>query len=328
MSRRMIGATGLLLAMVLAGCGYEATPVPQPEAAPSSTAPSVSDPPCETTPETYRSYEPRDVEGDALRRIRDRERLIVGVSADTYRMGAFDPFSGRIEGFDIEFAKRVAAEIFEDDFNLGANLQLRVITAADRIPALQDGEVDLVIRNMTITCDRWTDVAFSTVYYAATQKVLVSEDLDDGNPDNGEYDTPTDLAGLRVCAPTGSTSLDKIDEESSEAIIEPASTHTGCLVKFQQGDVDVITGDDTVLAGLAAQDPYAVVPEQEPFSEEPYGIAANQDDIDLVQFVNAVLEEMRADGSWQAAYDRWLASRLGPTDPAINPPTPLYGRTP
>ena len=40
-----------------------------------------------------------------------------------------------------------------------------------------------------------------------------------------------------------------------------AATHTGCLVLFQNGEVDAIAGDDTVLAGLVAQDPYAVVPQ-------------------------------------------------------------------
>jgi len=318
--------TGLLLATLLAGCGYEATPVPGPPEASSPPAPAPA-PECTSDVDPLASYPPSDEVVGKVAEIRDRGRLVVGVSADTYRMAAFDPFSGRIEGFDIEFAKRVAAEIFGPTFSPGANLQLRVITAAERIPALQEGEVDLVVRNMTINCDRWTDVAFSSVYYAATQKVLVSEELADGDDTtNGEYDSPADLAGLRVCAPTGSTSLVNITDAEPEAIIEPASTHTGCLVKFQQGEVDAITGDDTVLAGLAAQDPYAVVPDQEPFSNEPYGIAAKSQDVELVQFVNAVLEEMRADGSWQAAYDRWLAPRLGPADPALNPPTPNYDR--
>jgi polar amino acid transport system substrate-binding protein len=43
-----------------------------------------------------------------------------------------------------------------------------------------------------------------------------------------------------------------------------------------------------------------------------------------VKFVNAVLEDMRADGSWQAIYDRWLKSALSGVE-AIQP-TPIYGR--
>ena len=45
---------------------------------------------------------------------------------------------------------------------------------------------------------------------------------------------------------------------------------------FQNGEVDAITGDDTVLAGLAAQDPYAVVPDQKAFTAEPYGLGVQQ----------------------------------------------------
>jgi hypothetical protein len=80
-----------------------------------------------------------------------------------------------------------------------------------------------------------------------------------------------DLSGQRVCAPAGSTSLDKLKTSFPEVKVVTAATHTGCLVKFQQGQADAITGDDTVLAGLAAQDPYATVVGA-PFTSEPYGI--------------------------------------------------------
>ena len=51
--------------------------------------------------------------------------------------------------------------------------QLKVITAAQRIPALEKGDVDIVARNMTINCDRWKQIAFSTEYYRSGQKILV-----------------------------------------------------------------------------------------------------------------------------------------------------------
>ncbi len=69
-----------------------------------------------------------------------------------------------------------------------------------------------------------------------------------------------------------------------------ADTHTGCLVLFQQGKVDAITGDDTVLAGLVAQDPYAKVTRAPAFSDEPYGLGMPKNDPDFVRFVNGVLE--------------------------------------
>ena len=91
---------------------------------------------------------------------------------------------------------------------------------------------------------------------------------------------------------------------------------------FQQGEVDAITGDDTVLAGLAAQDPYARSP-GDAFTAEPYGLGFNEDHVDFVRFVNGVLEQMRSDGRWTAVLRPWLQPALGP---APAPPTPVYGR--
>jgi polar amino acid transport system substrate-binding protein len=333
MNRVRVALAGVgVLAALLAGCGYDDTPLPEaPKAEPPATAP---DPECTTVDADYASYEPSDdvVPGGKVEEIRDRGRLIVGVSADTYLMASANPEEGnKIEGFDIEFAKAIGRAIFEDTdagFEAGRNIQFRVITAAKRIELLQSGDLDLVVRNFTINCSRWQDIAFSQVYYGATQKVLVSKSLADSG-----YGGIEDLSGLDVCAPIGSTSLDNVLDAADEAGVdppelEPADNHTGCLIKFQRGEVDAITGDDTVLAGLAAQDPYAVVPQQDPLNPEPYGIGANQDDVDLVKFVNAVLEDMRGTGDgnspWQAAYSRWLKPALSGVDAAQPPPTQPY----
>jgi polar amino acid transport system substrate-binding protein len=251
--------------------------------------------------------------GSTMRRIQERGRLIAGVSADTYLLGSRNPFNGKIEGFDIDMVKAVSKAIFGDE----NKYELKVITAADRIPALQDGTVDIVARNMTVNCERWEDIAFSSVYYLSGQKILVRR--------GSKAKSLDDLAGQRVCAPAGTSSMTNLEREQPDAEPVSASNHTGCLVLFQQGDIDAITGDDTVLAGLAAQDPYAVVPDQDTFSDEPYGLGMNSKDVDFVRFVNGVLEEMRSDGEWTKSYDRWLSGALGP---APAPPKPEYGRTP
>jgi polar amino acid transport system substrate-binding protein len=74
------------------------------------------------------------------------------------------------------------------------------------------------------------------------------------------------------------------------------------LVRWQQGQVDAITGDDAILAGLAQQDPSAVVAGPTNVGSEPYGLAVNKDSVDFVQFLNALLEQMRGNGEWQKAY--------------------------
>ena len=196
-------------------------------------------------------------------------------------------------------------------------VQLRVITAADRLPVLQKDEVDVVVRNMTINCSRWESIAFSAEYYASGQKILVRKGSD--------ITGLSTLAGHKVCAPTGTSSLDNLRRLAPKATAVEAPNHTSCMVKFQQGDVDAITGDDTVLAGLASQDPYAVVLKEKPFTSEPYGIGVNKDHVDLVRFINGVLEKMRGDGAWENSYRTWLAPTLGRSP---GQPRPQYGRQP
>ena len=318
-AQRPVAATFTAFAVAaLAACtsfGYEPTPLPQSSAsatASPSASPTTAEPPCRNA---LKSYTPPAAiptnlsDYPTVDKIRERGRLIVGGSATSMLLAARNPISGRIEGFDVDLARQIAKAIFGDP----DKIQRRVVTNADRIPVLQDGSVDLVISAMTINCARWQQIAFSAEYYRAGQKVLIQRGTKATSLD--------DLGGQRVCAPAGSTSLDKLNTFPDVKVVT-AATQTDCLVKFQQGQTDAITGDDTVLAGLAAQDPYAKVV-GDPFTSEPYGIGAPAGSTDLVRYVNAVLAQTISDGSWKASYNRWLAPALGP---APTPPTPVYGR--
>jgi polar amino acid transport system substrate-binding protein len=315
--RRICAIPVTLGVLVLAACGVAETHVPASPAAPEVSGGAA--PVAQDCPDRLQSYAPEAKNpldlpaGSTMAAIKERGRLIAGVSADTYLLGARNPVSGAVEGFDIDQVKQIAKAIFGDE----NRYQLRIITAAQRLQVLQDHEVDVVARNMTITCDRWTSIAFSAEYYLSGQKILVRKGSDITGLDT--------LAGHRVCAPTGTSSMDNLIRLAPDAEPVGADNHTGCLVLLQQGDVDAITGDDTVLAGLAAQDPYAVVLDEPAFTEEPYGIGMAPDQVDLVRFVNAVLEREHADGSWEASYQQWLAPTLGKSP---SQPTPQYGRTP
>ena len=308
-------------ATVLSACtlfSYSPTPLPAPASTPQPTTSASTAQPssCGNPVASYQPIGPARPTtipiGSTMAKIRERGRLIAGVSADTYLLGSRNPFTGEIEGFDIDMVKAVTEAIFGDE----NRFQLKVITAAQRIPALEQGDVDLVARNMTINCDRWEQIAFSTEYYRSGQKILVRK--------GSKANSINDLNGQKVCAPIGTSSMDNLIKKAPKAIPVGASTHTGCLVLFQEGQVAAITGDDTVLAGLAAQDPYAVVPEQRAFTAEPYGLGFNAEDVDFVRFVNARLDQMRTNGEWTQIYNRWLRDPLGP---APNPPDSVYGRT-
>ncbi|KZX19832.1 glutamate ABC transporter substrate-binding protein [Rathayibacter tanaceti] len=262
------------------------------------------------------SYAPTGVtDSPRLTAVRDRGSLRVGVSADTLLMSARNPITGSIEGFDVDIAREIARAI------LGSPdaVTYVVITSAQRLPSLAGGDgapqVDMVARTLTMTCDRWSSIAFSSEYYDAGLKVLVSDD-----PEGPRVASIDDLDGKRVCAPSGTTTFSRLQNDYPEVTAVEADTHSQCLAQFQEGKVDAIAGDDTILAGFVAQDPYATVI-GDALSSEPYGLGLPADDPDFVRFVNGALETIRSDGRWQSIYDRWLGV-LG----EASPPAAEYGR--
>jgi polar amino acid transport system substrate-binding protein len=91
------------------------------------------------------------------------------------------------------------------------------------------------------------------------------------------------------------------------------------MVLFQQGSVEGIVSDNTVLNGFATQDPYAHVVGPQ-FTNEPYGLGFNKADVNLVRYVNALLAKWRTDGTWAAIYHKWLPGAVP------SPPPAVYGR--
>lgn len=248
--------------------------------------------------------------GSTMKKIQERGRLIVGVSPDSLLWGFEDPQSHEFRGFDIDIARQVARAIFGTD---EGHIQFKALTSADRIPALKNGDVDMVVQTMTITRDRWQQIDFSEEYYHAAQRLLVS--VDSG------VTSIEQMSGKKVCAATGSTSVKNIEKYGVQQV--SVDNWTMCLVLLQLGQVDAVSTDDTLLAGLQSQDPTtAVVGEK--FTDEPYGIGVAKGHDDFVRFINGVLVTIKKDGTWTNIYNRWMG-RIGA---APQPPVGTYSETP
>jgi polar amino acid transport system substrate-binding protein len=309
----------LAVALTVAGCGSSAAPAsvsvapvePWPAGAKEvTTAPAAANAECDRDASLRPGPLPSPgamPAGSTMAAIAERGRLIVGVDQNTYLFGFRNPATGQLEGFDIDIAREIARSIFGDP----ERVQLRVVDASQRESALQSGEVDLVARTFSITCDRKRNVAFSTVYYYANQRILTIK--------GSGIDSPAALSGKRVCAVSGTTSLSALFALNPRPKLFSAATWTDCLVMLQQDQVDAISTDDVVLSGLALQDPNVEVVGPS-IAVEPYGIGIKKENSDLVRFVNGVLEKIRDDGTWQQLYD----ARLRTLGPSPGPPPARY----
>ncbi|WLP88975.1 glutamate ABC transporter substrate-binding protein [Gordonia sp. NB41Y] len=245
--------------------------------------------------------------GSTMAAIQRRGRLIVGTDIGSNPFSFRDPITGDIQGFDVDIAREISDAIFGDP----DRIEYRVLTSAERSEALETGDVDIVVKTMSITCDRLRSVSFSSPYYIASQRILV--------PRNSGIDDIDGLAGKRVCAARGSTSIGRIQAEQPKATMVTTTTWADCLVMLQQGQADAVSTDDAILAGLAAQDPWVEMIGPG-LGAEYYGVGIPKGHDDMVRFVNGVLAQTRTDGRWYEIYNRWLAN-LGP---GYGPPQAVY----
>ncbi|RAJ44262.1 polar amino acid transport system substrate-binding protein [Kitasatospora sp. SolWspMP-SS2h] len=253
--------------------------------------------------DTGASLPPGQRVGAKIQEIRRRGRLVVGVDQSAYNWGYRDSQTGRIEGFDIDLARAVAESVLGDP----DKVVLKTVSTADRINVLKDHQVDLIARAMTVTCERKKQIAFSAPYFKVSQRVVAPKAAH-------ATSVAQALGGKRVCAALNSSSHTelKADPHGAASVVTP-DNQLDCLVLMELGEADATLSDSSLAAAMVAQDRTMELA-GESFLPTYMGVGMNQDDTDLVSWVNQVLVEWRG-GGWQASYDTWLRPSMGVPDP-------------
>ncbi len=287
-----------------------AVPVLRPSGVVEQPAPpTATDDDDNSSCEPRASYRPDGaVTGQTLTQIRERGLLRVGGQQTYFLLSYRDPVSGEMSGFEVDLAREMAKAILGDPNKIQF---VALASLRERETALQEGVVDIVFASMNMTCARWNNVAFSTEYMSGGQKVLVSR--------RSTATGMADLGDKKVCASNGSTDIARIRDTPSHPIAVGAANATDCLLLLQQGQVDAVSTGENILAGLAAQDKNTKIVGPR-LSDAPVGAAMNTKALDLVRFVNGVLERLRSTGEWTRLYDIWLKPVIG----LATPPSPVY----
>ncbi|MGW2049014.1 glutamate ABC transporter substrate-binding protein [Streptomyces sp. NPDC001858] len=221
------------------------------------------------------------------------DKIKIGIKYDQPGLGLKKP-DGSFAGFDVDVATYVAKELgYEPN-----QIEFVETKSADRENALSRGDVKLIAATYSITDERKQKVDFAGPYLLAHQDLLIKSDSD--------ISKGTDLNGKNLCSVTGSTSAQNVQKSiAPKANLKEVGTYSECLAGLQSGSVDALTTDDSILAGFAAQDQYKGKFKLAglKLSNENYGIGVKKGDTATTDKVNAALEKMVSDGSWQKAVD-------------------------
>ncbi|MFC5181118.1 transporter substrate-binding domain-containing protein [Actinomadura harenae] len=215
--------------------------------------------------------------------VATKDKLIIGVYADQPGLGRLS--GSTYQGFDIEIAKQIAK------FMHVKTVEFKTITADNREGKLQKGEVDLVVGSYSITPDRKTKVSFAGPYYVAHQSILVRAS------DAAQVTDVHHLAGRRVCRVKKSVSFPRVQKERGVPVVPVDATgYNDCLTKLVAKQLDAVSTDDLILAGLYAENAREGGPAlklvKTSFSDEPYGVGIKQGDVDGCEAVNKAITQM------------------------------------
>lgn len=237
-------------------------------------------------------------------------KIKVGIKYDQPGLGLKKP-DGSFAGFDVDVATYVAKQLgYEPD-----QIEFVETKSADRENALARGDVKFIAATYSINDERKQKVDFAGLYLLAHQDLLVKSDSKIAKGD--------DLNGKNLCSVTGSTSAQNVQKSiAPKANLKEVSSYSECIAGLQNGSVDAVTTDDSILAGFASQDQYKGKFKLAglKLSNENYGVGVKKGDSATVDKINKALEQMVSDGAWQKAVD----ANFGPAG-YKNEPAPKIG---
>ena len=199
-------------------------------------------------------------------------------------------------GIEVDFAKRLA-------FDLRRPLRVIALTWAELIPALLNGQIDVIMSGMTITRLRSMRVAFSDPYMDSGLSVLIRSNLGDA------YSTPAQaLSGsLRVGVTRGTTADAYVNENYRSGQVFPYLSNSDGVADLVQSRIDAFVTDAPIVAWYASAHDGTLRPLIRPLlTQEQLGWGFRPQDDDLRAQANAALARWKADGFVERTIKRWI----------------------
>ncbi len=241
------------------------------------------------------SFAAAPASADALEDITQRGTLRVAVPQD------FPPFGSvgtdmTPQGYDIDMAALIAEK-------MGVELELVPVTSANRVPYLQTGRVDLVISSLGRNPEREALIAFSQAYAPFYNGVFAPADI--------EVADAAGLSGMTVGVTRGSVEdLALTDLAPSDAEIRRYEDNNGTISAFLSGQVETIATGNVVAATILERNPPRRPEPKFLIQNSPCYIGMAKEEPALLERVNAIVAEAKADGTLNTISQTWLGADL------------------
>jgi glutamate/aspartate transport system substrate-binding protein len=243
---------------------------------------------------------------DTLRRIRDTGVLTLGVRETSVPFSYLDA-QKQPQGYSVDLCLRVADAIKSELKLPRLEVKFVPVSSSNRIPALQDGRIDLECGSTTNTRDRQKEVAFAYTTFVAGIKMLAKK--------SSNVNSIEDLRGKTVVVTKGTTSEKMLKAQNDERVLKmtivETPDHGESFKAVDDGRAVAFPMDDVLLYGLISKaknpDDFAVVGKY--LSVEPYAIMMRRDEPQFEKIVNRALIELFQSGEIRRLYAKWFNTK-------------------
>jgi len=228
-------------------------------------------------------------------RILERRELRVGTSGNQPPLNATTK-TGTIIGFDADLAAAIANA-------MEVKLMLVPMQFSELIPALERGEVDMVLSGLTMTPQRNLHVAFVGPYLVSGMSILTKEKTMARLRRAEEIDTPkVTLAVLR-----GSTAEKFAQEDVPKAKLVLTNTLDEGVTLVRKGKVDALLADHPFcMVTVYRYRNEHLETLDTPFTFEPLGIALPPNDPLLINWTENALADLDDSGILLDTMYKWF----------------------
>lgn len=227
-------------------------------------------------------------EGSTMAELASAPKIKVGASPNQPGLAELN-LQHEWEGFNIDLAVLLVESlgISKDD------IEWVHTTAANRIPFLKQGKVDLFVTALAITPAREEAISIAGPYLDTAPQLMVRKD--EAERIHSLEDVPE---GTKVCVLQGSQGQPRVSEFIPQAEISEFNTLTNCVRALDQGTVDAIDSTAPLLAGFVVDRPDEFALSPMTYGDgERWGIGMADDRSDLCEYFNERLAQAFDDGT-------------------------------
>ncbi|MGN0600604.1 MAG: cysteine ABC transporter substrate-binding protein [Oscillospiraceae bacterium] len=228
--------------------------------------------------------------------IKESGKVKIGVFSDKNPFGYVDN-NGEYQGYDVYFAKRLAQD-------LGTELELVSVEAANRAEYLITGKVDIILANFTVTPERAEKVDFALPYMKVALGVV--------SPESAPINSEADLENKKLIVVKGTTAEQFFtDNQYSGLELIKFDEYNEAYSALQDGRGDAFSTDNTEVLAWAMQNPGFTVGIESLGSLDTIAPAVTKGNETLLTYINDEIKALANENFFHNDYDETLASVYG-----------------